>query len=562
MTTYPHYPQRLTLPLDGTWRFAFLGDANLDALTPSTVALPGLASVPGVFDVTEPHHGQRGVAVYRRDVHVPFAGMPRMRLRIGALGLRGKVWWDDQPLGDIATPYSPAEFDFDVDSDRPHRLTIAVDNRFDAERSPLFPPFADFYAYGGIFRSVTLTELPDLRLDRVAVTVLDPQQGTVRLTIRLQGHVPSALAAYLRFDDGGTEKVLIHPKNGEVELERDVPNSRPWTLQEPNLHRLTVSIDGDEIVERFGIRRVHTADGRIVINGEPIVIKGVNRHEAHPQFGPVQSVQSILNDLLQIKALGCNFVRAVHYPPDPAVLDLCDELGLLVWAESLAWGLDETCLAQPATRVQLLDQTRQMVREGINHPSVIVWAFLNECSSDAESSRPLYAELADAVRGEDHTRLVSYASNRGHKDGCFDLVDVVAVNLYPGWIAPQSWSDSTVSQIRPHLADIAQLSTRPDVAGKPLLVTEIGACGLYGCRDRDHAQWSEDFQADFMVEACRAVLAEPRYAGVVLWQFCDTRSFVGAGSVRTKPRGFNCAGLVDEYRRPKLAYDAVREVLK
>jgi beta-glucuronidase len=261
----------------------------------------------------------------------------------------------------------------------------------------------------------------------------------------------------------------------------------------------------------------------------------------------------LVDDLTTIKDLGCNFIRAVHYPQAPEFLDLCDQLGLLVWEESLGWQIGEAELLSPTTTAHLAMQTRQMIRDGINHPSIIIWAFLNECPSDSMKVEHAYAELASLVRSEDPSRLVSYASNQGEKDRCFSHVDVVSLNLYPGWFEPRSWTAPTVSMIAPHVDRIAGLATRPDVAGKPMLVSEIGACALYGCRDRAKAQWSEEFQADYMEEACRAVLADARWAGVVLWQFCDTRSYVGVGDVRGKPRGFNNAGLLDEYRRPKLA---------
>ena len=91
-------------------------------------------------------------------------------------------------------------------------------------------------------------------------------------------------------------------------------------------------------------------------------------------------------------------------------------------------------------------------------------------------------------------------------------------------------------------------------------MTEIGACGISGAHDAGRAQWTEEFQADFFAEACRVVLGNPRFAGIALWQMFDTRSYVNAGAVRTKPFGLNLAGLLDAYRRPKQAYAAVREI--
>lgn len=559
MDHYPHHPLRRSLVLDGTWDFAWLGAVDPAAVDPAAPC-DEAAAVPGTFDSGSRRNGVRGVGLYRRTVRLPVPAGSRLRLHLDGLGLRARVWWDGQPVATCELPYSGEAIDLRADSRTVHQLAIAVDNRFDAELSPLFPPFSDFYAYGGIYRSVRLEVLPELTVARVRVTTLDLATARVRLELRLEGTAPAVLPLSLAFDDGVAESLSVQPRDGVVVLERRLPGARPWSPDHPELHTVRVAIADDEVVERFGLRTIAARDGRILLNGQPLRLRGVNRHEAHPQFGPVQPRALILDDLHLIKDLGCNFVRAVHYPMDPAFHDLCDRLGLLVWEESLGWGLGEEVLCQPRAAAQAVEQTRRMVAQGVNHPAVIMWGFLNESASDKASAVPLYSALASAVRAEDPTRLVTYASNRMEHDLCFALADVVSVNPYPGWIWPLGdWNTPSLSVIRPHLLQLAgRLAALPGAVGKPLLVSEIGACALYGCHDRGRAQWSEEFQADFMVEACRAVLDDPRWSGVTLWQFSDSRSFVGVGQIRTKPRGYNCAGLVDEFRRPKLAYDAVR----
>ena len=91
-----------------------------------------------------------------------------------------------------------------------------------------------------------------------------------------------------------------------------------------------------------------------------------------------------------------------------------------------------------------------------------------------------------------------------------------------------------------------------------MILSEIGCCGIYGYRDRVKARWSEEYQADHMVESCRCVFEHPLYSGLSLWQFHDSRTFAN-GEIRCKRRGFNNAGVLDEYRRPKLAFDALKK---
>lgn len=561
MNTYPHFPQRQRQTLDGIWEFAWEEEAGLDDLDPSVLAYDEIAAVPGVFDTGAEHYGKRGTGVYRRRVTVPHGSHPVQRLEIGALGLRGRVWWDGVELGVCDLPYSRIAFDISNVKAGDHDVVIAVDNRFNSSTTPLFPAYSDFYGYGGIYRSVHLTPLPALRIERVVVRTLNHSEGRVRLTMFLDGDVPASLPVQLSFDGGEVESLKATPKRTMIVLDRTVKNAKPWTPEEPNLHTVTAEIEGDSITERFGLRTVEARDGAILLNGKEIRLRGVNKHEAHPQLGPVQSLPILLDDLRQIKQLGCNFIRAVHYPHAPEFHDLCDRIGLLVWTESLAWGLDEGLMLRKSTRTHVIEQTTQMAREVVNHPSTILYGFLNECASDSEKTRSLYSDLIDAIRAEDDTRLISYASNRPDRDLCFAFADVVSVNLYPGWIYPMSSEGtSSVEMIESCVKKIAELGKRPELKGKPMLVTEIGACALYGCHDRANAQWSEEYQAAYMAEACRVILSDKRWAGVTLWQFCDTRSYVDYGDVRCKPRGFNCAGLVDEYRRPKLSFDVVAQI--
>ena len=115
--------------------------------------------------------------------------------------------------------------------------------------------------------------------------------------------------------------------------------------------------------------------------------------------------------------------------------------------------------------------------------------------------------------------------------------------------------------IKPHLTKLADFYSQESFGGKPIFISEIGACGLYGIHDDDFAQWSEEFQADFMRTAAEVICEDGRFSGYTLWQFCDTRSYQ-RGHIRTKPRGFNCAGIVDEYRRKKLVYNALADFIK
>ncbi|MGI5868922.1 MAG: glycoside hydrolase family 2 protein [Kiritimatiellia bacterium] len=550
---FPHY--RETHVLDGIWDFKWLGDADPVSVKPNAVDCDECAPVPGVFDIGPKRLNARGTAVYRRKVRCP-GGLNR--LDIGGLGLYGRVFWDGALLGECTGPWTPCAFDFETDPGD-HDLAIVVDNRFSEERPTLMHPFADFYAFGGIYRSVVLRALPAQRIERVAVTTLDVATGCVKLTIRTAGWDDGKATFAIGFDGGAAEPHELAVRNGVATVELNVPDFKVWTPDTPALHAVRVSCGDDAVVERFGIRTIATRGQEILLNGEPIKLCGVNRHESHPELGPVANPQIMFNDLMHVKALGANFVRCVHYAQDPGFLDLCDQVGVLVWEESLGWGNPESDARHPLLRRAAVEDTVAMVRRDVNHPSIVFWGFLNEAASDTQAMKTLYGEIASAIRAEDASRLVTFASNRGERDLCLEFADVIAVNLYPGWI-DCDWSRECHAMVRPKIDALAAWASTGGREAKPLLVSEIGACGIYGMHDAGRAQWTEEFQADFFAEACRAVLENPRFAGIALWQFFDTRSFVNIGAVRTKPFGMNLAGLLDAYRRPKLAYEAVRSL--
>lgn len=563
MGAFPHYPSRDVRCLGGIWEFHWQGDAGqVEDIEPARVPFDTVMAVPGVFDALPRYAGQRGIGVYRTVVPIRTAVGERLRLVCRGMGLFGRIWWDGQVVGDYDLPYSGLEYDFTTTAGGRHELVIALDSRFNQQKVPIFRPFYDFCAYGGIYRSIEVQRLPALRLERVQVTTLDLATGQVRLRLCLGGAVPGELAGTVAFDAGAAQPFRLTPAGGEGTLDLAVPDFRVWSPATPHLHTVTVAVADDVIVERFGLRTVAAVGQEIRLNGRPIRLLGVNRHEAHPQLGPALPVQTMVEDLQHLRDLGANFVRCVHYPQDQQFLDLCDQVGLLVWQESLGWGNDARDVVSPQFCDAQVRQTRAMVRNSINHPSIIPWGFLNEFASDNEAARPLCGSLVETIRREDDSRLVTYASCRNEKDVCFDLVDVLAMNTYPGWIGDLDWNAQAVTRVAPGVKRLADFASRPPLRDKPFLMSEIGACGLYGSHSLARVQWTEEFQADYMAEAARAVLGNPRFCGIALWQMLDSRSYGPYGQVRTKPNGTNLAGLLDEHRRRKLAFEAVRTVFQ
>ena len=148
---------------------------------------------------------------------------------------------------------------------------------------------------------------------------------------------------------------------------------------------------------------------------------------------------------------------------------------------------------------------------------------------------------------------MTYACNHLLEDVCLDLADVISLNAYPGWYVGE------IEDIPARLDEMLDFLDRSPHAAKPVIFSEIGAGAIPGWRDWNEARWSEQYQAKLLDKVIEHLfMIEKRVCGVSLWQFCDCRTPQALSMILGRPRGFNNKGILDEYRRPKLAYEVVR----
>ena len=541
--------------LDGFWEFGFLGeDASFSDL--SQIKYTERLPVPGCFDVEPGYKLRRGIGVYRTRVSI---GGP-VTLDLEAVGPKGEVYWDGRKIADCVLPFSREEFRFDAGPGGQHELCILIDNRPDDSADSLFPGFYDFYRHGGIYRSVGIRKTPEWEISYVKIIPCDLKNGIAEVSVELSGNFPAQLEMQFRIDDKSIDSRVITDGKGCWQLK--VPGCRIWSPDHPHLHKLALRC-GDEVkTVTFGMRTVEAKNGRLYLNGEPVKLIGYNRHDCHPDFGYAVPETLIRRDLEMIKKQGCNFIRGCHYPQSETVLDWCDKIGLLVWEESIGWGNQETSLTNEIFCRRQAEQTRRMARKSINHPSVILHGFMNELKSSIEPAKKLIHTLAGILRDEDPSRPVTYACNIPFEDIALGEVDVISFNIYPGWYINPQMSD--VQEFDPAGFEKALLKyetvvNRAEYLDKPYIISEIGGAALPGFHG--DIRWSEEYQADLAAAAFSHVLQSSRCSGVALWMFCDTRSF-NDYRAPSRPRGFNNKGVLDEYRRPKMAWNSIGRLLK
>ncbi|MET9561549.1 glycoside hydrolase family 2 TIM barrel-domain containing protein [Streptomyces tauricus] len=256
----------------------------------------------------------------------------------------------------------------------------------------------------GIFRDVTLLHRPaDSARDFFVHASYDHREGT----------------GTLRVDSDVEGRILVPGLDIDVETGQVITVPvRPWTAETPYLYDAVLVVPGERIPLRIGFRTVALEDGLIKVNGRPLLFKGVNRHEWHPEHGRALDLETMREDVLLMKRHNVNAVRTSHYPPHPAFLDLCDEYGL--------WVIDECDLETHGFTEQawrdnpvdddrwtpaLLDRAARMVERDKNHPSVVIWSLGNE----AGTGRGLTA-MAEWIRGRDGSRLIHYEGDWNCRD--------------------------------------------------------------------------------------------------------------------------------------------------
>lgn len=396
-------------------------------------------------------HDDNPVGSYRRDFEIP-AGWDGREIFINFDGVYSAffVWVNGEYIGYSEGSRTPAEFRI-TEAVRPGPNVLAVQVYRWSDGSYL--ESQDFWRVSGIDRDVYLASRPATYLrDFFARAELDDEyeNGRLRLTVKLANRGLGQAGTHevifqLRDPDGEwvwEEPEVLEvevPLDGEVEAtaSRDVPAPRHWTAETPSLYELGISVQTPtgELVEivttRVGFRRVEIIDGILTLNGQPIVLRGVNRHEHDPERAHVVSEASMIEDIRLMKQLNINAVRAAHYPNVPRWYELTDEYGLYVVdeanIESHGMGFEPgvTLAGRPDWLAAHMDRTVRMVERDKNHASIIIWSLGNE-AGDGEN----FDSTAAWIRGRDPSRPILYEPSEER-----DNIDIVApMYVRPYWL--------------------------------------------------------------------------------------------------------------------------------
>lgn len=475
-TLYPHHAvdsaragdrasSRWVTSLNGAWRFTLLPSpaaTTRDALanaTWQTLAVPGLWTMQGVqqpqylnikmpFDHAPPQvPDDNPVGVYTRTMTIP-ADWQSRRVIVHFGGVEGMlcVYVDGQAVGMAKDSRTPAEFDITalVKAGSSHELMAVVVRWSDAS----YIEDQDQWWQAGIPREVVLysTTVPYLR--DVAVTA-EPDIGyrggmlTVKAYANMPGDIRTDWSISVQVYGPDNKPCFDEPMHSKPSVQRDKWGARNnavdistfvhvfkrvelWSNEDPNLYTVLITFhtqSGDEYYAvRTGFREVVISKRQLLINGQPVRINGVNRHEFDDTTGRVLTRDAMLEDIFLMKQHNINAVRCAHYPHDPVFYDLCDEYGMFVIdeanIESHAYAMD--ICRDPRYTEAFVDRMRNMVERDKNHPSIIAWSLGNESGYGAN-----HDAAAGWTRNADPTRVLHYEGaiarefgmdwNKGHR---------------------------------------------------------------------------------------------------------------------------------------------------
>jgi beta-glucuronidase len=539
--------------LDGQWDFVTDPDdegvaADYGESFPEEA---GRIDVPVAWNAVSEHYDHEGPAWYRRRFELPEASTARVVFH--GVCHDATVWMDGERVAEHYGGYTPFEVVTDLDAGE-HELVVRADNTRDERSIPR--PGTDWFPYGGITREVVVESVPSVFVDDVRVDYDldgDRADATVAVAVRNEGEATEAPVAVELAGESAERLVDVESGAATIDFELSLEVDR-WSPDDPRLYEVVAEVgDGerrDERRERVGFREIEVTDTDILLNGDPIELRGVNRHEDHPEWGHAQPLRVQELDLDLIADAGMNTIRTSHYPNHPRFLDLCDERGFLVIEEIPYWQFD----AERFGREDVLERGKAMLGEMIDrdrsHPAIVAWSVTNECANEEQGVHEATSELVELARDRDD-RPVTLASNNYHPDGdgddlCLELVDFVGVNAYPGWYSEGEYANVIAG-------------AREDNPDKPIVATEFGAGAVYGERTRESQKWSEGFQTAFLEDAIETFRETEYVTGFTIWQYCDTRTDPRNWAGRPKTK--NNKGIVDEYRRPKEAYGAVADLL-
>lgn len=576
---------RRRISMDGMWKFCLdekaVGEKEgwMDGI-PGEEMIPVPASFQDFYtekDIRE----YTGDFWYETDFFVPGEWEGReILLRFGAATHRASVYVNGILITEHEGGFLPfsAKVTTVVRYDSYNKVVVKVNNELTCTNIPcgetitlpngkkMSKPYFDFFNYAGLQRSVYLLALPgesivDFDLDYA----IHGKNAEVSYQIRTNGEHAVQLAL---FDAKGHCVAQKDGKEGVLYVE----NARLWQVRNAYLYRLRIRImDGEELIDEYeqeiGIRTVKVEGTDILINGEPVYLKGFGKHEDSDIVGRGFSIGIMKRDFELMKWIGANSFRTSHYPYSEEIYQMADREGFLVIDEVPAVGMfqslmnfmeastgKQTAFFKKETTPVLLKAHLRAIEEMIardkNHPSVVAWSLLNEPETTNEAAVPYFKEVFDLANKLDmQKRPRTFAlimNSLPDTCKCYQFSDIIALNRYYGWYMKGGYEISVAEE----LFRKEMNAWKEKKLNKPFIFTEYGADTLASEHKLPSVMWSQEYQDEYLKMTHEVFDSYDFIKGEQIWNFADFQTTEGIMRVNG-----NKKGVFTRQRQPKdIAY--------
>ena len=475
-------------------------------------------------------------------------GGPIHYLQFDGVNSSAEVWWNGEKICSHDGGYSTFRVKLPEIAEE-NLLTVFADN---SPNDTVYPQVADFTFYGGIYRDVTVIGVNESHFDldyygAPGIKVIPTVNGSSAF-VAINAYVTNPLDCTVHFIITDADKKIVGEKSvdasdGKTVIE--IENAHLWNgTQDPYLYSLSAELlkDGektDEISVRFGCRSFSIDPQKgFILNGKPYPLRGVSRHQDRPGIGNALTEKEHREDMDLICELGANTIRLAHYQHSRVFYDLCDERGMVVWAE-----IPYISRHMPGGRENTVSQMTELISQNINHPSIVVWGLSNEITMNGASDQSLlenHRMLNDLVHKMDPTRPTTIAvlSMCDPSEEYVRIPDVLSYNHYFGWYGGKTdmygpWFDKFHKKY-------------PDRA---VGMSEYGCEALnWHTSDPQQGDYTEEYQAKYHEDVIRQIAVRPWLWSTHVWNMFD---FAADARSEGGENGMNHKGLVTFDRKYK-----------
>jgi hypothetical protein len=496
-----------------------------------------------------------------------------VEIHFGATFYRSRVWLNGVEVGGHEGGHTAYFFDVTSHLKPVNFLAVEINNQPTLQSIPGWAMklraggniWYDWWHYGGIVRDVGLTvnESALVRRQQIRVKVEGNSASvTDRVFVETFAKKPLPAKVVLKAwppegspQAASAEQALtLKPGAQEVAVTLRLDPVKLWHFDDPKVYRLDVELldargnQLDSLSDSFGVRTVEIRDRRLYLNGEPVRLTGMARHEESPWEGLAETTGTMRRDYDDMKELQMTLTRPVHYPQHPTILDYCDRNGILLIPEIPMWQFSEQQMVDPKV-IQLAQQMmREMIEQAYNHPSIFAWSVCNESATDTPGGRAYFKTMYDFIKELDPDRLVTYADDRiafveNPGENAASLADFIMWNEYFGaWHGPTSLLPAIFERIKRNYPT------------KMVVISEFGTPGIFA----PDARAADRLRARIFREQLEMAGKQDWIAGAIMWCYQDYRSHRNLWP--GERQGYVDHGVVDENRQRRPSYKVWQEL--